>query len=165
MNQPAANLLKEIGRLLGAMEDVFSAAQWGGRAYKLPGPGGNRHRPKLLAFVVATRGGEAISVGFKLERDRAAAVVAQHRWIEPHSFRTLAASGWIEAVVSSKRNLGPLARLLEESRQLYPFPSSSSPEITVRRGAGGAAARRIDHVMNEIRAEGWRPPPDDEFDR
>ena len=106
-----AALIAGFGELAG----VFSTPQWGGRAYKLPGPNGNRKRPKLLAHVVTTRDGKAITVQFKLAAQRAADVVEQYEWITPHSFRTLAPSGWISARLTTKRQTTTVLRLLRES--------------------------------------------------
>ena len=159
MNDRISSLLGEIGAAL------FSTAQWGGRAYKLPGPGGNRGKPKLLAFLSVTNAGDAVSVSFKLPPARAAQVVEERRWIAPHSFRTLAPSGWVSATVSNRRRIGPLRRLLEESRSLHPV---HPPLVTVeRRGAAASTntvARRIDRVMGKMKAEGWSPPADDGFE-
>jgi hypothetical protein len=178
MNDRVSRLLGEINTIAAALPGVFSAAQWGGRAYKLPGPGGRRNRPKLLAFVSPARDGRAVGVSFKLPPQRAADVIERHAWIEPHSFRTMAPSGWVSAAVSNKRQLKPLARLLEESRSLYPPPEppeseqaattrgvgGGQTETTVTRAATDLVARRIDRVMKEAKAEGWSPPAPDDFD-
>jgi hypothetical protein len=166
MNERISRLLGEINTILASLPGVFSTAQWGGRAYKLPGPGGGRHRPRLLAFVNPVKDGLAVGVSFKLPPPRAADVIQRHAWIEPHSFRTMAPSGWVSAAVSSKRQLGPLARLLEESRALYPEARAEreETETTITRAATDLVARRIDRVMKEARAEGWSPPADDDFD-
>ena len=85
MSNRIAELLGEIDRILSDLPDVFSTAQWGGRAYKLPNPNGDRSKPKLLAFVVVARDGDAVSVGFKLDRQRAPNVIEQYKWVAPDS--------------------------------------------------------------------------------
>jgi hypothetical protein len=162
-------LLAEIAAALNRLPGVFSTAQWGGRAYKLPGPGGNRSKPKLVAHVAPTRDGEAVSVSFKLPPERAADVIEKHEWIEPHEFRTLAPAGWVNARISTKRQLRPLGDLLAESRALHPeTPDADEPDVeirtTVRSTGASAAARRIDRVMENAKKDGWTPPPDDGFD-
>ena len=181
MNDRISRLLGEVNTILVALPGVFSAAQWGGRAYKLPGPGGGRKRPKLLAFVNPARDGRAVHVSFKLPPPRAAEVIERHAWIEPHSFRTMAPSGWVDAAVSNRRQLRPLARLLQESRSLHPLLESAGgedgseaagasdsgdrePETTITRAATDLVARRIDRVMKQAKAEGWSPPADDAFE-
>lgn len=172
MSDRANNLLREIGAFLGGLPEVFSAAQWGGRAFKLPGPGGNVRKPKLLAFVSSETDEDWVGVSFKLPPDRAAWAVEKYAWLEPHSFRTLAPSGWVHAEVTTRRQIGPLKRLLAESRALYP-QGEEPPVVETTRGGGvggaggsSATARRIDQVMAEAIKEGWSPPPaeDDGFD-
>ena len=167
MNDRARQMLGELNGILAALPDVFSTAQWGGRAYKLPGRGGSRTRPKLLAFVAPTKDGEAVGVSFKLGPDRAAEVIARHEWIAHHSFPSMASSGWVSAAVSMKRQLRTLSTLLAQSRALYPASADDADESRATAGPGGSGlvARRIDRVMKEARAEGWSPPADDAFDR
>ncbi len=150
-----------VSSILNGLGGVFSTPQWGGRAYKLPGPGGSRSKPKLLAFVGTSPEGDAMTVMFKLEKARAAEAVERYRWIEPHSFRTLAPAGWVTARVTTRRQVTTLAKLLPESRALYgaaepePKPGwSRTAEVVVG---------RIDRVMRAARAEGWSPPADDDF--
>ena len=143
----------ELTAALQALPGVFSTPQWGGRAWKLPGPGGSRRKPKLLAHLVASE--EAIGVSFKLERHRARDVVERHEWIEPHAFRTLAPSGWLSARVRTKRQAAILAKLLAESRTLY---GGAQETAAPRRGsASDPVARRVDQVMEQARARGWTP--------
>ncbi|UCD76652.1 MAG: hypothetical protein JSV91_06945 [Phycisphaerales bacterium] len=173
MSDRVNNLLSEMGGFLGGLPGVFSAAQWGGRAFKLPGPGGNRRKPKLLAFVSTETEADWVGVSFKLPPERAAWAIDKYAWLEPHSFRTLAPSGWVHAEITSKRQIGPLTRLLEESRALYP-QVEEPPVVETERGGGlsggagggGAVTRRIDQVMADALKDGWSPPPaeDDGFD-
>jgi hypothetical protein len=169
MQDRVSRLLGEVNTIAAALPGVFSTAQWGGRAYKLPGPGGDRRRPKLVAFVSPTKDGRAVGVSFKLPPQRAADVIERHAWIEPHSFRTMAPTGWVSAAVSNRRQLKPLARLLDESRSLYPAQElqdsgGGQTETAITRAATDLIARRIDRVMKEAKAEGWSPPVDGDFD-
>ncbi|MHC4414633.1 MAG: MmcQ/YjbR family DNA-binding protein [Planctomycetota bacterium] len=151
-------LLDELSAILNAQPGVFSTPQWGGRAYKLPGPGGRKAKPKLLAFVALAPTANAAEVSFKLPPERAQAVLRQHEWISPHPFRTLAPAGWLVARVSTRRRLATLTKLLKESRALY-GSAEDAPREPARPVAGSnAIARRIDRVMRELRAEGWSPP-------
>jgi predicted DNA-binding protein (MmcQ/YjbR family) len=149
-------LLGEIGTVLNGLPGVFSTVQWGGRAYKVPGPGSGRSKSKLLAFVSTDDAAQDVFVSFKLKPPRAREVVDRHDWIEPHSFRTLAPSGWLTARVHTKRQLAILADLLHESHALY-APAAQPEPKPVRQDD---AARHIDQVMNALRASGWSPPLD-----
>jgi len=142
-----------IASALNAMPGVFSSVQWGGRAYKLPGPNGSTRKPKLLAHICLTKTGDALSVDFKLDRDRAKKVVAAHDWIEPHHFRTLAPSGWVSATVKTKTQAKTLVKLLTESRALYPI--ESTPKHAKSEPVGDIA-RRIDFVMRQTAAGSQR---------
>jgi hypothetical protein len=154
MAMATAELLERMGRTLGAMPGVFSTAQWGGRAYKLPGSGGSRRHPHLVAFVCCEKDG-AIGVSFKLPRERAAQVTAIHDWLRPHPFRTLAPSGWVAARLSNRRQAGVLEKLLAESFALHE-PLVARPPAG--RGAdAGAEARRLDRAMQDLREKGWAP--------
>ena len=148
-----------VSSILNGLGGVFSTPQWGGRAYKLPGPGGSRSKPKLLAHVTTSREGDAVTASFKLEKARAVEVVERYRWIEPHSFRTLAPAGWVTARVTTRRQVTTLAKLLPESRALY---GAAEPKPG-RTGTADPAVGRIDRVMRAARAEGWSPPVDDDF--
>lgn len=166
MNDRVSRMLGEVNTILAALPGVFSTAQWGGRAYKLPGPNGSRSRPRLLAFVSPSRDGRAVGVSFKLPPARAADIIERHDWVAPHSFRTMAPSGWVSAAISAKRQLKTLAKLLAESRTLYPVTAGGAgqTETTDKPAAANGVARRIDRVMQEAKAEGWVPPADDGFD-
>ena len=165
MNKRVQAILHDLSRRLNSLPGVFSTPQWGGRAYKVPGPNGNPKKPKLVAFVAMNKARDAIGVQFKLTRPRAEQVVDDHDWIRPHSFRTLAPAGWVSAKVTGKRQLTVLAKLLAESRALYPTVPKTQANPKERSAGSDAVSRRIDHVMREMQAEGWRPRGDDDFDR
>ncbi len=161
-------LFEEVGTLLSGLPGVFSTAQWGGRAYKLPGPGGARSRPKLVAHACCaeTSGKGAagrVTVSFKLPPDRAGAAVQRHDWIAPHSFRTLAPAGWVTATVSRRRQLATLGRLLRESRQLYGDANRAAEEPARKKRRRDRVAGHIDQVMRRARAKGWSPPEGEDF--
>jgi hypothetical protein len=157
-------LLKAIGSDLADLPDVYSTAQWGGRAWKVPGPGGSKAKPKLLAHVTPTRDERAISVTFKLPRDRAAAAADAHAWIEPSSFGKLGRSGWLAATLTTKRQWKTLRPLLAESREQYPRTEPARAEPARRGRVGSDDARRVDRVMKELGESGWSPGDDDGFD-
>lgn len=156
-----AQLLGEIGSFLGDLEGVFSTPQWGGRAYKLPGPGGSLKKPKLVAFIVPVKDRDAVQVAFKLTRDRAAAMIEKYAWVEMHSFSSLGGAGWVSATISSRRQLGPVKRLLSECRALYPVHKEAAPEKPAKAAKGtNPVTRHIDKVMTNAITEGWRPTED-----
>jgi hypothetical protein len=157
-------ILEGVAGTLNALPGVFSTPQWGGRAYKLPGPGGSVKRPKLLAFVCLSKDGSTIIVTFKLDKQRAAQVIATHSWIVRESFGSLGGAGWVRAKVAAAAHVRTLAPLLAESRGLYP---AVEPAIVELEPAGAAAtgelARRIAKVMQLELPDGWTPPRDDDF--
>ncbi|MCP3903641.1 MAG: MmcQ/YjbR family DNA-binding protein [Planctomycetes bacterium] len=156
MNERLGKLLEGLNGRLEELPGVFSTAQWGGRAYKV----GNPKKPKLVAHVVVDRDGRAITVAFKLPKERAEDAVDRHEWVEPSSFGSLGRSGWVSAKLTRKRDLTVLAKLLAESRALYPVTNAPPPTTPAHSGAGAgsnAIARRIDRVMGEIRPDGWEP--------
>ena len=163
MNKRIQAILDDLSGRLNALPGVFSTSQWGGRAYKVPGPNGNPNKPKLVAFVALNDARDAIGVQFKLTKKRAGQTIDDHDWIKPHSFRTLAPAGWVSAKVTGKRQLNVLAKLLAESRALYPAVEEPMAAIDDRTTGSDVVSKRIDHVMREMRAEGWHPPNDDEF--
>ena len=153
-----------IASELGKLPDVFSTVQWGGRAYKLPGPRGNRKKPKLLAHVCLDQSGETLCVDFKLERSHARQVIEDFGWIKPHSFRTLAPSGWVSAEVRTKSQCKQLIVLLRASRALHPMPETTpdaEPRNRKRRGEEVAVVQRIGAVVRDKRSSGWSPDRDD----
>ncbi len=152
-----ATILEDLGSTLNALPGVFSTPQWGGRAYKLPGRGGRRDKPRLVAFVAPTGDGRAVTVSFKLEPRRAADSIEAHGWIEPHSFRTLAPSGWVTAIVSTKRQAALLRPLLGESHALLAPPEKSPGDFSAAEKSPGGFSH-LDSVMAEARSRGWSPP-------
>ena len=155
MNERTGKLLEGLNGRLEELPGVFSTAQWGGRAYKV----GNPKKPKLVAHVVVDRDERAITVAFKLPKERAEDAADRHEWIEPSSFGSLGRSGWVSAKLTRKRDLTVLAKLLAESRAQYPA-TKTEPAIETQPPAGaasGAIARRIDRVMGEALPDGWAP--------
>ena len=173
MARAANDILAAIAQVLNGQPEVFSTAQWGGRAYKLPGPNGSLKRPKLLAFVSAADDGEAVHVTFKLEKRRAADVIRALDWIVREPFGSLGNAGWVLARVRTRTQFKRLAALLAECRSLHPIRDTSSEALSTPRhdlqrlDANGATsdpvARRIDRVMLEVKSNGWSPR-DDAFD-
>jgi predicted DNA-binding protein (MmcQ/YjbR family) len=150
-------LLDQLAAALNGLPNVSSTPQWGGRAYKVAStPSG---KVKMLAFVAMNNEGNAIHVSFKLRPPQAEGLVERHDWIEPHSFRTLAPSGWLTATVSTSRQLGPLKKLLTESHTLYVSKGAPPPQ-TIEPAAGSGDARHIDRIMDEVRDGGWSPQSD-----
>ena len=158
-------LLEALHEIISALPDVFSAVQWGGRAYKLPRPDGTTKKPRLLAFVTLKEKDASIHVGFKLPKDRAADAVDQYAWLNPSTFGTHGQSGWVDADITQKRQLAPLGKLLSECRATFTVNPPDEPEWKSP-GTGkvsNAEARRIDRVMGALKADGWSPPEDDAF--
>jgi hypothetical protein len=169
MSKKIAAIQHDIAKALNGLEGVFSTVQWGGRAYKLPGPNGNRKKPRLLVHMCLSKDGDFVDLGFKLKKQRAADVVDQFAWIQPHSFRTLAPSGWIVAQVRQKSQARAVIALLKESHgDLAPAtgtkPTSAGKRSRSRAAASSDDARRIDRVLSRKRDEGWKPAPADSFD-
>ena len=148
-------LLAELAELLNGLPGVFSTPQWGGRAYKVPRRGAGK--PKLLAHVTPADGEDGATVSFKLPPPEAATQVERHDWIAPHSFRTLAPSGWVTAHVRTKRQLATLGKLLRESHALHGVVTTSDPGPEQ---GGGDESARIDRVLGEAKDEGWSPQSD-----
>ncbi len=139
MNKRVQAILRDLSCRLNSLPGVFSTPQWGGRAYKVPGPNGNPKKPKLVAFVAMNKARDAIGVQFKLTRPRAEQVIDDHDWIRPHSFRTLAPAGWVSAKVTGKRQVSVLAKLLAESRRESGPVSNGSQDA----GRSQEATRRL----------------------
>lgn len=152
-------LLGDIASILNGLPEVFSTPQWGGRAYKLPGPDGSLRKPKLLAFVSLTKEKDAVSVVFKLPLELSARSIERFDWIGPFEFGNWKKSGWIAARLKDRRRLRTLSRLLKESRSL--FPIREKPPTSRKRAASSSSSnpvlRRIDRVMAEAKEEGWEP--------
>ncbi len=155
-------LLDQLAAVLNGLPNVSSTPQWGGRAYKVTSTSAGK--TKILAFVAPNKEGNAVHVSFKIGQPEAESVVERHDWIEPHSFRTLAPSGWLTATVSTKRHVGSLKKLLTESHTLYAAIVAEPPptEEPAPGGGGGAGgeARHIDRIMDEVRDGGWTPQSD-----
>lgn len=167
MNKRIGAILEDLAVTLSGLSGVFSTPQWGGRAYKLPGPNGNLKKPKLLAHVVLSKDQASISIAFKLSRQRSVDVVDKYDWIEPHSFRTLAPAGWVIATVTNKKHLAILKKLLAESRLLYPAIEVEVNANTKKRKKAAEndyTSFKIDKVMGALAAQGLRPMDDDGFD-
>lgn len=167
MSRAPGQLLESIAAALNRLPGVFSTAQWGGRAYKLPGPGGNVKKPKLLAFVSLASDGASVVVTFKLLKPRAAEVISRHDWIAKESFGSLGNAGCVQARLTQQRQLGPLTGLLAESRALYPATTAAEAaeqsDSGIVKAASSAVARRIARVMQQELPDGWSPPRDEEF--
>lgn len=165
MNKRIGAILEDLAVILSGLSGVFSTPQWGGRAYKLPGPNGNLKKPKLLAHVGITKDQSSIYVAFKLSQQRSIEVVEKYDWLEPHSFRTLAPAGWVTANVTNKRQIATLKKLLIESRDLYPRVEVEIKTVKNRASEkDDGTSRQIDRVMGALAAEGWQPMDDDGFD-
>jgi len=174
MNGKITEIHKTLAAALNALPGVFSTVQWGGRAYKLPGPGSRgRKKPVLLTHVCLAPERDAVCLGFRLEKGRARAVLRQYAWLKPHSFGTLKKCGWIETEVRTKAQCRVVAGLLRESRTLHPMPtaedlgkSATAPKAQRSRrrhkvadAATDPAALRIEAVLRRKRDEGWAPVP------
>ena len=159
---PVNELLGSIGKVLNGLPDVFSTAQWGGRAYKLPGANGSLKKPRLVAYVAVTKDESAVAVVFKLPKEASAEATRRFEWIGPFKFGSWEKSGWVEARVSDGRQVRTLARLLRECRAMFPaMETSSLDELRGRTSAGAPSnpvVKRIDRVMAEAKAGGWKPP-------
>jgi hypothetical protein len=168
MSRAPSRILESLAVVLNRLPGVFSTAQWGGRAYKLPGPGGSLKKPKLLAFVSLSRDGASVVLTFKLPKPRAVETIGRHSWIIKESFGSLGAAGWVQAKLTQQRQINVLTGLLAESRALYPV-SHAETAVRAEDDAGGAkagssaVARRIARVMQQELPEGWSPPQDRDF--
>ena len=153
MTARTSGLLSDLAAVLNSLPGVFSTPQWGGRVYKVMVGA----KAKLVAHVSRTESGE-VTVSFKLLPAQAKSL--KHRWIEPHSFRTLRPSGWLTATVRTKRQIETLKPLLEDSRRLHDRAETQPKgggRTHVKRNAN---AVRIDQVMGELAEDGWSPQSD-----
>jgi len=128
----AGAILAAIDRAITPLPGVFSTPQWGGRAYKVPGPGNSRKRPKLLAFLEQPRDRKTVIVSFKLPKPLAAAAIRRHAWIKRNSFGALGRSGWVEAHITAARHVSALAPLIRESRALLPTFTNDAEQSDTR---------------------------------
>jgi hypothetical protein len=148
------------------MDGVFSTPQWGGRAYKVarPDAAGTRGRSdpkgKIVAFMALDEAGKAVQVSFKIPPADAQDACERFDWIQPHSFRTLAPSGWVTATVGFKRQVGTLSRLLAKSYALHGYRAAEPSDTATARPATDADAGHIDRVMDKVRDDGWSPQSD-----
>ena len=142
--------------------DVFVSEQWGGWAYKIPGPNGNRAKPKLVAFVHEIERGRALCVEFKLQISRADQSITEHDWIDRHPWQNLGPAGWVQAQLTRKPQVPMLSKLITESRAL--LPKVRVPETQEVVTDGSRTARHIDHVMRAARDSGWCPTAADDFE-
>jgi hypothetical protein len=175
MSVSIEGILESLASALNAMPDVFSTPQWGGRAYKLPGPGSRgKRKPVLLTHVTIPKQRDCVRLGFRLDLQRARAVVKQHTFIKPSTFGTLGKNGWLETAITTKAQCRIVIDLLKESRALHPVSEpaatrgtrSSTPTRKKSAGAqGNAEAMRIDAVLRRKRDEGWTLQDDDFDDR
>jgi hypothetical protein len=165
MPRSSEHLLGELHDLIMALPDVFSAVQWGGRAYKLPRPDGSTKKPRLLAFVTLKEQEGSIHVGFKLPLDKAAEAVDRYAWLEPSTFGSHGKSGWVDANITQKRQLKPLGKLIAACRETFVVapPAERSQGDTPAASVTTSDAGRIDRLLDSIRADGWSPPEDDDF--
>ncbi len=97
---------------------VFDAAvgRSGLQGRQPDGPlGKSRAKGKIVAFMAFDEAGTAVQVSFKIPPTDARSACERYDWIEPHSFRTLAPSGWVTATVATRRQVGTLTRFLKQS--------------------------------------------------
>ena len=159
-------ILHTLATVLNGMDGVFSTPQWGGRAYKVARPDGagtrGRSDPKgkIVAFMALDGAGKLVQVSFKIPPADAQDACEQFDWIQPHSFRTLAPSGWVTATVGSKRHLGTLTRLLEQSYALHGVRAAGPTDTAGSSRATDADTGHIDRVMDKVRDDGWSPQSD-----
>lgn len=185
MPVPIGTILERVDAALSVLPGVYSTAQWGGRAYKLPGPGGSLKRPKLVAFVVVLKDNAGVEVSFKLNKARAAVVVKGSDFIRPNSFGSLGRAGWLEARLTRVRQVATLRPLLVECRAMFGGQdqavdhAASTPPNTIEGGRESArapgrskttvspaspVAARIARVVEAARHElGWSPSGRDDF--
>jgi hypothetical protein len=157
-------ILDTLAAFLNGLDGVFSTPQWGGRAYKVAKPGaagrrgGSEPKGKIVAFLALDGDGKAVQVSFKIPPADAQDACERYDWIGPHSFRTLAPSGWLTATVGSKRQVGILARFLEQSHAMHGVRAVGRADVA---GPSRAAdASQIDRVMDKVRDDGWSPQSD-----
>jgi hypothetical protein len=159
-------ILDTLAAVLNGMDGVFSTPQWGGRAYKVAPPGAastrGRSDPKgkIVAFMALDGVGKSVQVSFKIPPADAQDACERFKWIQPHSFGTLAPSGWVTATVGSKRQVGTLTRLLEQSYALHGVRAAGPSDTAGSSRATDADAGHIDRVMDKVRDDGWSPQSD-----
>ncbi len=142
----------KLHELLESFDGVWSSPQWGGRAYKI----GPQRKPKLFAFVYEDKG--RCMVEFKLPPEAAGQAVQRYRWVVRHPWSNLRRSGWVQVTFQRSAQLGPLGKLLTQTRQL--FASTSTP-VRDKPRARDPVAARIESVMRQARQRGLRPQDGD----
>ena len=127
-------ILDTLADVLNGMDCVFSTPQWGGRAYKVPKPDGTqgKSKGKIVAFVALDEAGKTVHISFKIPPGDAQDACERYDWIEPHSFRTLAPSGWVTATVATRRQVGTLTRFLKQSHAMLGVRIATPPAPAVR---------------------------------
>ncbi len=157
-------ILDTLAAVLNGMDGVFSTPQWGGRAYKVAsrtGPlGKSRAKGKIVAFMAFDEAGTAVQVSFKIPPADAQDACDRYDWIEPHSFRTLAPSGWVTATVATRRQVGTLTRFLKQSHAMHGVRTATSADPAGSNRPADLDAGHIDRVMNKVHDDGWSPQSD-----
>ncbi len=157
-------ILDTLAAVLAGMDGVFSTPQWGGRAYKVGRPDGahrkGKGKGKIVAFMALDGAGKAVQVSFKIPPTDAQTACERYDWIEPHSFRTLAPSGWLTATVATKRRVGTLTSFLKQSHAMHGVRVATPSEPAGWSRAADDDASRIDRVMGQVRDDGWSPRSD-----
>ena len=154
-------ILDALAAVLNGMDGVFSTPQWGGRAYKVAsrtGPSGKpQAKGKIVAFMALDGAGKAVQISFKIPPTDARSACERYDWIQPHSFRTLAPSGWLTATVATKRQVGTLTSFLKQSHAMHGVRVATPSEPAGWSRAADDDASRIDRVMDQVRDDGWSP--------
>ncbi len=159
-------ILDTLAAVLNGMDGVFSTPQWGGRAYKVarPDAAGPRGRSdpkgKIVAFMALDGAGRSVQVSFKIPPADAQEACEKFDWIQPHSFRTLAPSGWLTATVATKRDVGILTRFLKQSHAMHGVRAATPPAPSGSSRPADDDAGHIDRVMDKVRDDGWSPQSD-----
>jgi len=104
--------------------------------------------------------GKAVQVSFKIPPADAHDACERYGWIEPHSFGTLAPSGWVTATVSTKRQVGTLSRFLKQSHAMHGVRAAAPPGPAAASRSADLDAGHIDRVMDKVRDDGWSPQSD-----
>jgi len=101
-------LARAVERAIEALPGVTRAVMWGSRNFKVG-------KKLFVCLLVSPKG---ILLEFKLPEDEARAAVLAGK-AEPHSFRNLAASGWVKVLLRSRKDLPRIVRWVRTSRELY----------------------------------------------
>ena len=103
---------------------------------------------------------KAVQVSFKIPPTDAQTACERYDWIEPHSFRTLAPSGWLTATVTTKRQVGTLGGFLKQSHAMHGVRAATPSDPADSSRAADDDAGHIDRVMDKVRDDGWSPRSD-----